>query len=409
MASNTNPVDRLASRKALTVTEVFTEADLPAPSAGVITLPAGVYSFRAQIITANRFALTAGANITLQAEDVTQGITYTGTGTLFSEAGAGAGIFALSGVRVIMSGVGAQIFDLTSDVVSMRVASIIAVAAGVTIGTFDGGVGAIAALLNLSQIIGVEGGLTVDNYPNFTANDVQFGFIGMNAATAFSLGAGLGDISMQTVLVGAVGGGTEKVFDINSGFVGTSRIVNVLNPDGLTFFAVGGLDEKSPSISVQDSPPQKSSKNIACAYVNNNATVVGPIVNNVFTDLVFGIVSAALIECANIERWALVDEVNGILEYQGLEPFDGAIGFTFSAVSSGGSQEFRFKWQKDTGGGFVDLVDDVQTLIDVGNTAAAGGLTVPLQANTGDQIKPQVTRNAGSSGLTVLYFSVNVS
>ena len=142
--------------------------------------------------------------------------------------------------------------------------------------------------------------------------------------------------------------------------------------------------------------------------MNNNAVDTGTIVNNTFKDMVFGTAGSALTECVDAELWKLIDEVNGTWEYKGLEPFDGSVTGDITAISSGGNQEFRIKWQKDTGGGFANLTDNVEALMDIGGTADSFTKTIPFQANLGDKIKPQLTRNAGASDITTSYVTINI-
>ena len=59
------------------------------------------------------------------------------------------------------------------------------------------------------------------------------------------------------------------------------------------------------------------------------------------------------------------------------------------------------------GAGFVDLPDAVEALVDIGSTARAATKHIPLQVVGGDQIKPQITRNSGTSDVTISYFTVN--
>ena len=99
----------------------------------------------------------------------------------------------------------------------------------------------------------------------------------------------------------------------------------------------------------------------------------------------------------------MVNEINGIFEYFGSEEFDGSIAFDFTVESSGGTVDFRFKWQKDTGSGFVDLTDDVESLVAVGSDSQSVTKTFPLRAQFGDRIRPQITRNSGSSGIVTTH------
>ena len=156
-----------------------------------------------------------------------------------------------------------------------------------------------------------------------------------------------------------------------------------------------GIDQKDRRVLGFLNPGFPGSRAIATAFVNANATVNGAIVNNTFTDMVFGATSgAALIEGTTIERWKLIDPINGTFEYAGGQIFDGSITFDFTVVSSGGSVDFRFEWLIDTGSGFAALPDPVEALIYVGSSAASISKTFPLEATDGDRIKPQITRNS---------------
>ncbi len=170
----------------------------------------------------------------------------------------------------------------------------------------------------------------------------------------------------------------------------------------------GGLDQSDPHVLTSGNPSYGDSQYIATAYVNDNGTNHGSITNNTFKDCVFGTGGSALVAGSTMERWKLVDDVAGVFEYTGLEPFDGSITFNFTSVSSGGSQEFRFKWAIDTGSGFGNLPDDVEVLQEIGSDAANMSKTFPLHAQKGYQIKPQVTRNTGGSNLTTSYATIYV-
>lgn len=170
-----------------------------------------------------------------------------------------------------------------------------------------------------------------------------------------------------------------------------------------------GLDQKNSLVLVSSNPQFVDSKYIATAFVNANATANGAIVNNTFTDMVFGTGGSALIEGSTIERWKLIDEVNGTFEYTGREPFDGLITFDFTMTSSGGTVLFRHKVVHDVGAGFVDLPDAVEAETAVGSNERPATKTFPLAAVTGDQIKPQITRNSGTSGITTTHATFYVT
>ena len=244
------------------------------------------------------------------------------------------------------------------------------------------------------------------------------------------------------------------------------------------------LDETDTRIEAQDLGPFPHSHEVITAFVNDNTTVNGTIINDVFTDLTFGTTGDALISGTTMEEWKLVNELNGTFEHIGNTTFDGAIVYDFTVTSTGGTVDFRFKWVKklfttitastiafvdsnpdtitDSGNGFLtagfkpddtisvsgstsndgnytiatvtagtitlvasdsltgesagasvtinglfgNLPDNVEALVAVGSDAQSISKHFPLLAVKGDQVKPQITRDSGSSGITTLYATI---
>ncbi len=187
------------------------------------------------------------------------------------------------------------------------------------------------------------------------------------------------------------------------------EITRIFTSTATGSWSTEGLNQKDPKVLSVNNAGSVNSKYIGSAFVNDNTTDSGTIVNNTFKDIVFGTGGDALIAGSNIERWKLIDELNGTLEYTGAEPFDGVINYDFTSVSSGGSQLFRFKWLGDIGSGFVDLPDNVEALVSIGSNAKSITKSQPLKAVLGDQIKPQLTRNSGSSDIVISYATMNIT
>ena len=269
---------------------------------------------------------------------------------------------------------------------------------------------------------------------------------------------------------------TATTVDVNNGgFVGT---------DTGTIERDVSLDQTDPRVLGQLNRGFVSSKYIATCFVNDNSTANAAITNNVFTDMVFGTGTGGLAAASTMERWKMVDRLNGTMEYTGEEPFDGLITFDFTVESSGGSVDFRFKWVRDSNAvvsnsfidfadtdpdeifnqlddfitaGFQaddeidvsgstsndgaytvaqvnagkltlvasdtlvteaagaavtitalegDLIDNVESLVNVGSNAQSVTKTFPLSVEKGDQIRPQITRNSGTSGITTRYATI---
>ena len=98
---------------------------------------------------------------------------------------------------------------------------------------------------------------------------------------------------------GIVSGDDIKIIATNfyNGFQTALNIAtNVLTING-TFVSTNtgtiernlSLDQTDKRVSGTRNPGLADSKSIACAHVNNNSTANGAIVNNTFTDMVFGV------------------------------------------------------------------------------------------------------------------------
>lgn len=257
----------------------------------------------------------------------------------------------------------------------------------------------------LHRVIGTDGSLFFEIDQDFagtaTGSMVANAIECTDAAHGFSDGA-----FVQLVDTDAYDGFSEvfnttvNTFEVSSDFFfnssGSVRVANTLT----------GLD---PRITVRDNPSFTDSQNIGAGFVNNNTTPNPAITNDVFTDMAFGAAGIGLKATSDLSRWRLVDRVNGTFKYIGVESFRGTLSYDFTSVSSGGAQEFRFKWVHNAGLGFVDLPDAVESLMEIGSTASSVSKKQALGVNPGDLIKPRVTRNAGTSTITTSYATINAT
>lgn len=159
-----------------------------------------------------------------------------------------------------------------------------------------------------------------------------------------------------------------------------------------------GLDQKDPRILATANPGFIDSKYIVCGSVSDNVTDTAITSIDTWTPLILGVVSDALVDSEATERWKLIDELSGTYEYVGNEPFDGSLSFTIEFTKSGGTAvEYEFRYAKDTGGGFSPLPDQIVLSGTVSSSVTLSQtVTIPLTADKGDQIRPEVL-GVGSS------------
>ncbi len=122
-------------------TEVYSLSDLPAAVAGVITLTAGTYIFKASVsFGTDRIELTAGAAVSFRTDDpFNHTITYTGTGTFIT--GLGQNIFRIvtwGGLVTLLTGVNSTYLSLQGSFGAEYGAVIFTDAGGGNLGTITG-------------------------------------------------------------------------------------------------------------------------------------------------------------------------------------------------------------------------------------------------------------------------------
>ncbi|MCP4325463.1 MAG: LamG domain-containing protein, partial [Alteromonadales bacterium] len=162
-----------------------------------------------------------------------------------------------------------------------------------------------------------------------------------------------------------------------------------------------GLSQDDVRVIASGNPTIVDSHYYACGYVNGNTSTTTISASGTYYDIDFG----TLTECPQTERWKIIDAQYGVFEYIGNEPFHGTVKYDYSAVSSGSAQNFLFKWQKDTGSGYVDIAGAI-ALNQLAGTAGSTGRSVSIQAVKGDLFKCKVTRTSGSGNLTVSYAGI---
>ncbi|MCP4493130.1 MAG: hypothetical protein GY820_38400 [Gammaproteobacteria bacterium] len=163
----------------------------------------------------------------------------------------------------------------------------------------------------------------------------------------------------------------------------------------------GGLDQADPHCLAINNPSFPDSKYIGSFHVNGNATGTTISTINVWVD--FDLNNSAL-ESSNIERWKLVDDDIGQLEYTGKEPFSGNLVASITGLGQGGQDDYEFRVLingSPTGDG---IVAGTSTNANVRNVF----LTAPVEAVKGDQVRLQVRDTSGTDNWTVNELAVNI-
>lgn len=256
MGFNTNTTDRLPSRQAIAEKEVFSLANLPAPVANVITLPAGFYRIKDDInFGLNRIDVPSG-RVSLAGEyGAFPKVTYEGTGTFITMGGSSLSL-DMRTLDMFLTGLAPQAIEATG------------LSSGVFLDTVDfnftgGGGSTFATLTDVTQFTyrfgSVEGIKTL-----FNLTRVQVSIIDTFSSQAdFATSGSLINVDQQlftgvfrNMLIIANPGSTS-IFNIDPLVNVPITITNVINAAGAPFFTAGDnglitniVDGSTPSLSV---------------------------------------------------------------------------------------------------------------------------------------------------------------
>lgn len=385
---------QIASRHGSTVTEVFSAADLPAPSAGTITLVTGTYTFHESFTIADTLTVPAGVIVELLGASFGLVLTYSGTGTFINTAAASR--LRVTNLDFAMTGVGATLFDIVAASASIANTSCNFAAAGQSIGSAS--LSAIGLGFQVALFSGFETGLSISGAAPTILENCIFtadpGFSGevvtlASASTIFSADGVIFDAALGSA------------FAIDSGFTGNATITRISLIGG-DFFAGGALDETSPYVDVQLSPPQKPSFNIGSLVVVDNPATTSIVSTGAYVDLDLN-ASASL--GSNAELWSVTNAGNGELTYNGLTPFYGSAHCGLAVKSVGGTQDYNFRLVKNG----APMIDGVIGASSLGNNVKVITLIVPITAVTGDAFKIQVTNIESTNDVNIVQLSMEIA
>lgn len=389
-----------ASRIGSEDTEVFSASDFPAPVGGVITLPTGVYWLRAPVVLADRIEIGAGSAVRFVADHSDYTLTYTGVDTFISTPAPASEVRFIS-VRVVLTGLGAQLFDIDAGIQEFISAGFTSAASGQSIGSLGTVAQPFSFVLIRSVLFqGFSAGLSVLKAARLAFDDVAMISALSGSGTLIDVGAAVEIVDVDDMEITA--GASESFISIDAGSVGRTILHNVSIRTASAFFAAGSLDETDPRVEATDNTGQKPSMNIGSVIVNANLVPTAIATVSTWTDLNLGGLAVA---GSNIELWNSVDADTGELEYIGLEPMFGQLLAAFSIVTVGGARTFHFRVVKNGS----PLPDGVIAARQVGTVIGSATLLAPVTAVTGDLFRVQVQNIDNNSDIEIRYLSLSIT
>ena len=145
----------------------------------------------------------------------------------------------------------------------------------------------------------------------------------------------------------------------------------------------------------------------------NLDTLISTTANLGFAD--FDFTANPVIALTTQERFILIDEDTGEIEYTGLETLVLKVTGTLNADGSSGAAvngTFEWKVQADVGSGFADIPDSHPSVFGITSStdASASTFDAVIELKTGDRLKPQHNRSSGTRpSFGLLPFVVNVT
>ncbi len=158
------------------------------------------------------------------------------------------------------------------------------------------------------------------------------------------------------------------------------------------------LTQTDPKILVAHSSKFKASEYNGMFTLQGNTTVTTIVTQNVWEDLDLNDSSIA---SSTIERYRLIDEDLGTIEFRGKEDRTDTYGGNFSILSPG-SQRYQLRLLKKVpGGSFVVLPEDQEIPFSTDSSTGTFPLDIPASQSLGDQFKLQVRNIDGTDNITI--------
>jgi len=192
------------------------------------------------------------------------------------------------------------------------------------------------------------------------------------------------------------GGATVYGQDTN-----TFRINRVFSISTSGTWSTASLNETSPFVRSVGNLGLADSKFIGSVNVTGNTTVTVINNSNEWTDFDLG---GNALESSNIERWKLIDDTTGEVEYIGVNPFSGTLSASFTASGTGGGVDYEFRMIKNGSVTSDNIISGITTTAALRNAS----LLAPVTAVNGDLFRLQVQNLDNTNTITIANMSTSI-
>ncbi len=163
----------------------------------------------------------------------------------------------------------------------------------------------------------------------------------------------------------------------------------------------GSLDHTSKYVTSLHNGTQQDSNPAPSFNVADNATTTTTTTG--WGAVVFGTAGSALLTGNTNENFTLLDDVSGLIRYEGLDPLTIKLNPSISMVKTGGAVEHQFRLFKTTG---TPAFDPHTVKRSISTSTGAASLNCSAFLNPGDEFRLEVKATTTGSVITITDFSL---
>lgn len=377
---------------------IASESDFPEPIGGQIFLDNKRYIIANSVSISNELVPPTDGSVMFQGDNGSFSVlTYTGTGSMFSNLALGVGTIVLD--TMVFSCPSGKFFNLDGSAAGLMLAKFSIFANIANMGNIDG----IGSSTIACSMFTVGTGIVYNNTAGITYSRNFFRLPqDVGGSDMITVTGTNGDVQITSNFMDTAAA-NQNLLNITAGSTVTSGVVvgNGFNVSGGgSIFKAGSKDEKDLSWNYSSNSGVKDSAKIGSFVVVGNTTATTISTINVWTDINLG---AGAVAGSDIERFSITDATTGEITYTGLDEFGGPVSSTMQIDSTGAAQTYEFRFLIN---GSV-TTDGAVMGVSIASNDVALSFISPLKLVTGDTVRIQTRNIDGTRDLTIKNMVLN--
>lgn len=390
------PVDPAYPHAEGSIVFIGTEADLPAPSGGVITLESGkIYKIMNAITLTNRLACTGSCSIE-GTNSLSLGLTYNGSSPLLTVTGG----LRLHNIQLVNTG-GGKCIDLTATAFTITNITDSIISNGAA-DTFVGVAGALGLLMSGSLWAGTDGFSVSNAWISIVLSTVGWNGLSSPTATLLKINsdvtATIIELTQNQYITAAVG---QTALNIDTAVLPTTLglvATSVFNGPGI-YIDAGGVNSTTIGWKFSGNASVKDSASIGSINITDNA-----LVTTINTLDVWEEINATLPWNlgALAERFEL-DTDNRSLKYIGKETIRCNAYMDATVEGAANNKSYQIRMVRNGGEEASSLFP-----LDFRTTPVNASHMHEMELNTNDTMKLQIRNRTDTTNVTVSYTQISI-